>query len=91
MAGSLLVNPAPIVVTGNSANRLYGGSNPTLTGTLTGIKNNDPITATYASSTDPTTDVGSYPIAIALTDPMNRLGNYTVTKNLGALTINRAP
>ena len=44
--GTLTVTPAPLTVTVDSFTRVYGDPNPTFTGTITGIKNNDPITAT---------------------------------------------
>lgn len=91
--GTLTVNPAPLTVTADSFSRLYASPNPTFTGTIVGIKNTDNITATYSTSpaTDATTAVGSYPIVPTLVDPTNKLGNYTVTRINGTLTINPAP
>jgi hypothetical protein len=90
--GAILINPAPLTVTAADASRLYGDPNPTFTGTITGIKNADNITATYASATDPTTTVGTYPITATLSDNgTGKLANYTVTSNNGTLTINPAP
>jgi 6-phosphogluconolactonase (cycloisomerase 2 family) len=88
--GTLTVNPAPLTVSAASATRVYGDPNPVFTGTLTGIKNGDNITATY-SSVDATAAVGTYPIVPALVDPTNKLGNYVVTSNNGTLTITPAP
>src|SRR5205814_9198069 len=48
--GTLTVNTAPLSVTGANATRVYGAANPSFTGTITGIKNGDNITATYAST-----------------------------------------
>jgi uncharacterized repeat protein (TIGR01451 family) len=90
-SGSLSVNPAPLVVTAFNAGRFYGDPNPAFTGTITGIKNSDNITATYSSIADPTSDVGNYPIVPALVDPDNKLGNYAVTLNNGTLTVTPAP
>jgi 6-phosphogluconolactonase (cycloisomerase 2 family) len=90
--GVLVVSPAPLTVNVDSASRVYGDPNPTFTGTITGIKNNDPITATYSSATDPTTAVGSYPITATLSDAgTGTLGNYSVTVNNGTLSIIPAP
>jgi 6-phosphogluconolactonase (cycloisomerase 2 family) len=88
--GTLTVNPAPLTVSAANASRVYGDPNPAFTGTLTGIKNGDNITATY-SSVDATAAVGTYPIVPALVDPNNKLGNYIITSNNGTLTITPAP
>jgi 6-phosphogluconolactonase (cycloisomerase 2 family) len=88
--GTLTVNPAPLTVSAANATRVYGDPNPAFTGTLTGIKNGDNITATY-SSVDATAAVGTYPIVPALVDPTNKLSNYVVTSNNGTLTITPAP
>jgi uncharacterized repeat protein (TIGR01451 family) len=87
--GSMSVTPAPLTVTANSS-RLYGASNPAITGTITGLKNGDNITATFASAADPTSPVGTYAIVSTLVDPTNKLSNYTVTSN-GTLTVTAAP
>ena len=92
----LTVAKAPLGVTATAASRAFGASNPTFTGTITGVVNGDPITATYASSATATTAVGTYgpatPEAITptLVDPGNRLGNYTATTTKGTLTISPA-
>ncbi|MBZ5508941.1 MAG: beta-propeller fold lactonase family protein [Acidobacteriia bacterium] len=89
--GTLTVNPAPLTVTAANASRLYGAANPAFTGTITGIKNGDNITATYASVATPASNVGTYPIIPTLVDPTSKLGNYTVTSNNGTLTVTTAP
>src|SRR6185437_6307390 len=89
--GVLQISPAPLTVTAASVSRLYGDPNPVFTGTITGIKNGDNITATYSSATDPTTAVGTYPIVPAVSDNgTGALANYIVTSNNGTLTINPA-
>ena len=85
------MTPAPLVVTPDNLIRLYGAANPALTGTITGVQNNDPITATYATSAAATSGVGEYPITSTLNDPMNLLGNYAVTTSAGTLTVTPAP
>ena len=89
--GTLTVNSAPLTVTANNASRLFGTPNPPLSGTLTGVKNGDPITASFSTTATPTSPVGTYPITPALADPAGKLGNYTVTSNNGTLTVNAAP
>src|SRR5947209_4437678 len=87
----LTVNPAPLTVTAADANRLYGDPNPSFTGTITGIKNADTITATYASAATAASAIGNYPIVPTLVDPDHKLGNYVITSNNGTLTIKPAP
>lgn len=95
--GTYAVTRAPLSVTANAASRAYGVTNPAFTGTLTGIVNNDAITATFASSATATTAVGVYSASSAeaitptLVDPGARLGNYNVTSFKAALTITTAP
>jgi len=89
---NLQVNRAALVVTPNPASRLYAAANPVFTGTITGMIAGDGISATYASAANATTPVGTYSaganaIASTLIDPGSKLGNYTVTQNLGTLTI----
>jgi hypothetical protein len=88
--GTLTITPAPLTVTTNSATRVYGNANPTLSGTITGLKNGDVITATY-SSVGVTSPVGTFAITATLIDPGAKLGNYAVTTGGGGLTITPAP
>jgi len=87
--GTLTVNPAPLTVTAASVSRAYGDPN-NLSGTITGIKNGDNITATYSTTATTTSPVGTYPITASLVDPTSKLGNYTVTINNGTLTVTPA-
>ncbi|MBZ5508447.1 MAG: DUF11 domain-containing protein [Acidobacteriia bacterium] len=89
--GSLTVSPAPLTVAGANANRLYGDPNPSFTGTITGIKNADNITATFASAATVTSPAETSPIVPTLVDPTAKLSNYAVTSLNGTLTINPAP
>ena len=84
---SLVVQPAPLAVTVNSTNRLYGQPNPVFTGTINGLTNGDNITATYASVATNNSPAGTYPIIPALIDPNNRLTNYLVAVTNGTLTV----
>lgn len=89
--GTLVVTLAPLSVTADNASRLYGDPNPLFTGTITGIKNGDNITATYSSVASAASPVGTYPILVTVVDPASKLGNYTVTTTNGSLTITPAP
>src|SRR5882724_12615298 len=88
--GTLTVSPASLIVTGTDASRLYGDPNPAFTGTISGLKNADNITATFASAATAASAVGRYPIVATLVDPTAKLSNYTVTSNNGTLTVNPA-
>jgi hypothetical protein len=90
--GTLTVTPASLSVSAADATRVYGDPNPAFTGTITGLKNADNITATFASAaTTAGSNVGTYPIVATLADPAGKLGNYTVTSSNGTLTVTKAP
>ncbi|GAA3756784.1 MBG domain-containing protein [Terriglobus aquaticus] len=84
---TLMVTQATITVSANNVTRNYGTSNPTLTGTVSGVVNGDQITATYSTPATVSSPVGTYPITPALTGPA--LSNYNVVTNNGSLTINK--
>src|ERR1035441_10894496 len=88
---SLVVAPAPLSVTANSASRPYGQNNPVFAGMLSGVVNGDNITANYSCSAMPISPPGLYPIVPSLVDPGNRLGNYSLTANNGTLTVIAGP
>jgi hypothetical protein len=86
---------AGLTVTAASVSRVYGASNPAFSGSITGLVNNDNISATYASTANNFTAPGVYGPASAnaivptLVDPSGRLANYFVTIVNGSLTINK--
>jgi MBG domain (YGX type) len=81
------VTKPKLTVTCDNKSRDYGDANPPLTGTLTGVKNGDNITASYSTIATQSSNVGTYPITATLSDPGNKLPNYTVTNTAGTLTI----
>jgi hypothetical protein len=85
--GTLTVTAAQLTVTADNKSRTYGAANPELTGTVTGVQEGDNITASYATTVDATSSVGTYPITISVNDPDHKLDNYTVITNSGVLTI----
>ncbi|HTZ59776.1 MAG TPA: cellulase family glycosylhydrolase [Acidobacteriaceae bacterium] len=92
LTATVQIKQGQLVATAAPATRPFGAPNPTFTGSLTGVVNNDGITATYVSQATATTAAGTYstgPNAIVpvLADPNNRLSNYAVTLNDGTLTI----
>ncbi len=84
---NVVVTPASLIVTANNATRSYGATNPTFTGTITGIQNSDNISATYSSSATPSSAPGNYSIIPTLVDPNDRETNYNVTIDDGTLFV----
>lgn len=89
--GTLTITKAAITVVANDKTRIFGVANPELDGELTGVKNSDPITASYSTTADEDSNVGEYAITVTLNDPNGRLSNYTVNNTPGKLTITQAP
>ncbi len=88
--GTLTITQALLSVFANNKSRSYGTANPVLDGIITGVQNGDNITATYSTAATPASPVGTYAITPLLSDPDNKLGNYTVAINNGILTITPA-
>jgi hypothetical protein len=89
---NLTVTPAALNVTVNNVTRLYGASNPTFTGSLTGVASGDTILVAYSSTATVTSPVNTYPIIATLTTAgTTNLSNYTITNTPGTLTITQAP
>ena len=85
--GSLTVDPAPLAVSADNQARTYGALNPDLTGSISGLRNGDNITASFSTGADASSPVGDYPIIISLSDPDNKLGNYSVATQSGTLSV----
>ncbi len=89
--GTLTVTKATLSVTADSPSRVYGEDNPSLTGTITGIRNGDDIVASYSTVATIDSAAGTYPITASVTStPAETLDNYEVTLNAGTLTIEQA-
>jgi hypothetical protein len=88
---SLVVSPAPLIVTAANANRAYGQTNPMFTGAIVGLTNSDNITATYSCAATNDSPIGTYAIVPSLVDPNNRQTNYTVHLVNGTLTVMLPP
>jgi hypothetical protein len=87
------VTTEPLAATASNVSMVYGTTPPLpFTGTLTGVVNNDGITATYSTAVTPTstTAAGTYTITPVLSDPNTKLANYAVTLTNGTLTISKA-
>ena len=76
-------------VTPNPATKVYGQSDPTLTGTLSGFLAGDGVTATYSRTSGETVAGSPYTISATLS-PTGVLGNYTITYNTANFTITAA-
>ena len=88
--GTLTVTPAAASVTPNTATKVYGTTDPTFSGTLTGFIASDNVTATYSRAAGETVLGGPYTISAVLS-PAAVLGNYNITYNTAAFTITPAP
>ncbi len=88
MKVALNVLKAPLTFTANNMSRSYGDSNPVFTGSISGLKYSDPITASYNCPAAAGSGVGSYPIVPSPSG--TRLTNYIVTVVNGTLTVNAA-
>ncbi len=77
---SLTVTPAPLVIVVDSKSKAYGQPNPTLTGTVSGILNNDDVTVEYTTTATQFSEVrpGGYPITVAGLSGA-AAGNYSLT------------
>lgn len=85
--GTLTVTPAPLSVIADDSARPAGQPNPTFTGTISGIKNGDAITATHDSPATVGSEAGTYPIVPTLNDASGNLSNYAVSISNGTLTV----
>lgn len=90
--GTLSVTRAPLTITANNTNKVYGAALPVLTATYSGFVNGDtPANLSTAlilgSSATPASPVGSYSIVASGASG----ANYTVTHVNGTLTVTRAP
>ncbi len=84
---TLTVIPKDLYVTAN-ANSKIQGETASDSGTLTGVVNNDGITASFSSAGDAASAApGQYIISATLSDPNNKLSNYTVHRTDATLTV----
>ena len=81
---------AALTVSADNQSRVYGATNPPLTGSVAGLQNGDLITAVFQTTADTNSPVGTYPITPALQDPGGLLGNYIVSYVNGTLNVGPA-
>ena len=85
--GTLTVTPAPLSIVADDITRAVGQPNPTFTGTISGVKNGDQISATQDSPATVGSEAGTYPIVPTLKDASGTISNYAVTVSNGTLTV----
>lgn len=88
----LTINPKALTITNANLSKNYGETltATNFTGSITGLVTDDKITISRNSDgAQATAGVNTYSIIATLTDPDNRLGNYTITNTNGTLTVNQ--
>ncbi|MWC27726.1 MBG domain-containing protein [Paenibacillus sp. MMS18-CY102] len=87
---TLEITPAPLSVTVQNDSRVYGTANPSFTASITGLKNSDSMTASFATAADVSSAVGGYAVTPSLNPVSGSLSNYAVTATPGTLTVTKA-
>ncbi len=85
--GTLTVNKAPLSIAAADETKVYGDGNPALSGTITGLRNDDAVTASYSTTADKASGVGSYAITPAALGDDAVLANYDITLVNGTLAV----
>ena len=75
--GQLTIDPKPVTITVNDANKVYGDEDPVFTGTVDGILNKGDLGTISYVRTNTEEDVGTYEEVLTATYKPN--SNYTVT------------
>ena len=88
--GTLTIMPAPLAITANDQNMVYGGTLPALTATFAGLVNGD-TPSTVAGLELATVSAGSHAGTYAITGSGAADGDYSITLIDGTLTITLAP
>jgi filamentous hemagglutinin family protein len=90
LPGTLTITRALLTVTADNATREYGLANPTLTGTISGLRAGDTASVVsglvYGTTATPSSNVGTF----AITASGGTAANYDFTYAPGTLTITRA-
>jgi hypothetical protein len=86
--GTLSIAPAPLSIVADDLTRGQNQPNPaSFTGTITGVKNGEAITASFNSNAVSGSAPGTYAIVSTLKADPSTLTNYAVTVSDGTLTI----
>jgi hypothetical protein len=91
---ALTIGKADLTATANTASMTYGGTVPTLSGTVTGFVNGQTLASDggWSTTANSSSNVGSYGIFLSLVAPYS--GDYTITNASGngtAFTITAPP
>jgi hypothetical protein len=92
VAGTLTVTTAPLTITANSTNKVYGAALPTFTASYSGFVNGDTAASldtavTLGTTASASSSVGTYPITAS-----GAVGtNYSISYVAGTLTVTTAP
>lgn len=84
---TLVVQPAPLTITASNAIWPVGLPEPVLSGSISGLTNDDDISVLYSCSATTNSPLGPYAIVPSLVDPDDLETNYTVTIVDGILTV----
>ena len=85
VTGEIVVNPATVTVTTPNASKVYDGTPLTAAGTIIGLVNGETVSfATTGTITNVGTATNSYSL---VWDQTAKATNYTVSENLGTLTV----
>ena len=84
--GTMTITPSQVLtINVDPATRIYATPNPTFTGSVTHILNNDVIAVAYSTTATIGSSAGRYIITATISGP--GAANYLPTVNVGALTI----
>jgi len=87
--GLLTITRAELTLSATNMSRYEGETNPLLTGSIRGVRNNDPIDITFHTTANPNSPPGEYDIVPGLKDPKKLKSNYNVRYNTNKLTVLR--
>jgi hypothetical protein len=86
--GTLSIAPAPLAVVAYDVTRTQAQPNPAVfTGTVTGVKNGEAISASFSSDATSGAAPGTYPIVSTVNAAAAILQNYALTVSNGTLTV----
>ncbi len=90
VGAGLTITPKAASVTPDAGAKVYGSSDPALTGTLTGFLPSDGVAAAYSRTAGESVDGSPYTITAVLS-PAGVLGNYQIAYNTASFTITPEP
>src|SRR5438477_7371234 len=85
----LLISKRDLLISAADKTKLYGAGNPTLTGSISGVQNSDPVSESFTSVEDAASGIGDYVIVLSGVATGAVLANYSVIATNGTLTITK--